>query len=70
MTVVKPSRTYTIQYGGGTCPDDFYYDEDELTVFEGDTCPQCNNGKMQISSRNKLYCSKLCWLNGEQDDNS
>lgn len=63
MRTEKPSRTYIIRYGSyGFTNDDMYYDEEEFTLYEGDTCPQCKEGKLKVSQRNKLYCSELCWL--------
>ena len=52
--------------GAGYSAEDFWYDEEEITVFEGDTCPQCNDGKMKISRNNKLYCSAICWIDEEE----
>jgi hypothetical protein len=63
------SRTYTFRYGGGGPDiDDYWYDEDVITVYEGDKCPECNIGVMTVSKRNRLYCSNLCWLEEEQEN--
>ena len=59
----KISRTYKFADGGlGWGTDDMWYDEWEETFYEGDTCPQCNKGKLKVSRNNKLYCSETCWL--------
>ena len=62
----KISRTYIIRTGGGFDADDIWYDEDEITCYEGDECPQCNKGVLKVSRNRKLYCSEICW---EKDDN-
>ena len=66
MRAEKPSRTYIRRYGSCGSDNDMYYDEEEFTLYEGDTCPQCEEGKLKVSKRNKLYCSKLCWLPEEK----
>lgn len=61
----KPSRTYLRRHGGFADDEPWY---DEFTLYEGDTCPQCEEGKLKLSKRNKLYCSELCWLDAEDID--
>lgn len=61
MNDERISRTYTIQYGGGLMHDDPFYDEEEVTVYEGDTCPECGRGKLKVSKKGNLYCSEICW---------
>ncbi len=61
MNGERISRTYTIQYGGGLMHDDPFYDEEEVTVYEGDTCPECGRGKLKVSKKGNLYCSEICW---------
>ena len=60
MRTEKPSKTYIKRYGGGA-EDEPWYDEEEFTLYEGDTCPQCEEGELKVSRNNKLYCSKICW---------
>ena len=55
-------RTYTFSYGGGGCDGDMYYDEEEVKLYEGDTCPECEKGKLKVSSKGNLYCSDICWV--------
>jgi len=65
--MTKLSRKYKVCSGGGSCPDDFWYEEDEIVLYEGDVCPECNDGKLKVSRRGKLYCSKLCWLKDDEN---
>ena len=62
--IKKPiTRTYIQRYGGcGSIADDMWYDEEIITVKEGDTCPECGEGVMKVSKRDKLYCSEICWV--------
>ena len=68
MTMVsKLSRDFVYRYGGlGIGDSEPWYDESTITVYKGDTCPDCGEGKMKVSQNNKLYCSKVCWLESEQ----
>jgi len=61
MTNDRISKTYIKRYGGGDDGYDMWYEEDEITVFEGERCPECDNGIMKVSSKGNLYCSKICW---------
>jgi hypothetical protein len=63
----KLSRTYKFSQGGGVDADDIWYDEWEEVKYEGDTCPECNLGKLKVSRNNKLYCDALCWLEDNDD---
>ncbi len=62
------TRDYVFRSGGGCCPDDYWYDEEIVTVKEGDTCPECKEGVMKVSRNNKLYCSKICWKKEEETE--
>ena len=62
MRATKISRDYIKRHGGFGCGDEPWYDEEVLTLYEGDVCPQCEEGKLIVSKNNKLYCSAVCWL--------
>ena len=55
------TRDYIKRYGGGSTAEDMWYDEEIITVKEGDTCPECGKGKMKVSKKGNLYCSEICW---------
>lgn len=60
-------RNYVVEYGGwGLGDDEPWYDCDVITKYEGDRCPECGQGRLRVSARNKLYCSALCWLDKEE----
>lgn len=33
-----------------------------VNMSEGALCPDCAKGTLTRSKSNKLYCSKMCWL--------
>ena len=68
MSAEKLSRTYKFATGGGYDASDMWYEEWEETFYEGDTCPQCKEGKLKVSRNNKLYCSAICWIDEEDED--
>ena len=61
--MTKPiTRDFIRRYGGGNVADgEIWYDEEVITVKEGDKCPECGKGIMKVSKRDKLYCSEICW---------
>lgn len=61
----RPSRTYFVEYGGMFGFEEPWYDYDEVTLYEGDRCPDCAIGTLVISKQNKLYCNKFCWVDDE-----
>ena len=64
----KVSRVYHRYYGGWGCGDDEpWCDIEEFVCYEGDPCPDCEKGKLKISSKGNLYCSQICWVE-ELDD--
>jgi ribosomal protein S27AE len=43
-----------------------YEDDRRFECVEGDTCPDCGEGRMIPNKKGNLYCDKFCWLSPEE----